>query len=165
MSRTDQGPDARWLFREPGGFEGLPAVQESAYAYNLACADRLDGGAVGLDHGPALSALCDLVVKDDHVVRPRVDVPLGAHVYSLPDLEVVGERSDNRITPPSDLALIDATDGRVPLDLRIESVESGLDVASQEGFLRAPNDLHVLLRHRPRSISRCQEVSAPCKAR
>ena len=42
---------------------------------------------------------------------------------------------------------------RVPLDLGVEYLDQGLDVSAVTRLEAAPHDLHVLLRHRPRSIS------------
>src|SRR3954469_6343540 len=46
------------------------------------------------------------------------------------------------------------------LDLRVEAGEAQLEVAPCTGVMHAPHNLDVLLRHRPRSISRLWRSTA-----
>ena len=50
-------------------------------------------------------------------------------------------------------ATLDRYEARVELQAGIAKREEGIEVASIEGVEGGPGKLHVLLRHRPRSIS------------
>src|SRR5204862_27703 len=56
---------------------------------------------------------------------------------------------------------IDPGTRSVPFDLGVVVVERSLMIAAGEQVEQSPHDLHVLLRHRPRSISRADSPADP----
>src|SRR5207244_9957230 len=111
--------------------------------------------AINLD--PAASTASRLMDLHDHVVA-RVDELLGDGLDLFPVVEPTLPHRPNRLQPvrrPSFLS--DAV-----VDIRSKAGQGGSEVVAKNVFIELADDLHVLLRHRPRSISRegCDHV--PC---
>ena len=58
-----------------------------------------------------------------------------------------------------DFALLQAPDGPMELGVRIDQIRHSAPIPALQEFICPPHYLHVLLRHRPRSISRRGFVS------
>ena len=89
---------------------------------------------------------------NDHEFVPRIEelVEIGLQL-----LELLVERRDvppNRFEPPVAGLLIHDSAGHMPLGIGIETRKESLAVSPVEGLFPLPHDVHVPLRHRPRSI-------------
>src|SRR6185503_376746 len=97
----------------------------------------------------AVSAAADLHAAD-HDLIAVVEVLLGFEPERLPCREPLGKPGLDLVATTIGL-LADRDPGRnLPFDVRVERLERDLIVASIEGVVVPPHDLHALLRHRPR---------------
>jgi len=145
------------LLRQPHGLEGVRDLGASAKDFNpgrLPVAEphrdekRVADTGIAPRHRPRYTAL------DDHLVAAIVNsIDLPATVG-----EGVPLRSNHGriLVSTSFRARLDRSGSIDVLDLRISKGEHALDVLAVPGVDGEPEDLDVLLRHRPRSIPQDQ---------
>jgi hypothetical protein len=142
------------LLRQAGGFEGLGLVHDALHPNDLLApeGEELEVAIVALD--PACSALA---VLDD---LGQDGVARGAEVCRLNgELFPLLEKAAHVIPDPieaekhTELWKVRPNDEQ---DVLIEIVNPGSKISLSPGFVDLPHDLHVLLRHRPRSIAQSQ---------
>ena len=143
------------LLPQPGSFQGFSACAEDPYAE-----DSSGLNFVNDEHGAIDWHLADAPVGGDstanHDFGPCVQKLLRVHVVSrqvsLHRAKVFhgGVRATVNGRPWK-LRLI------VPLDFGMHFSEQSVEIAAVERLDSGPHDLHVLLRHRPRSIPQAQE--------
>ena len=142
------------LLRQPHGFEGLRSVGNFLEPddFPLAVSDEegrrnLDVDTTALASKSQLSECNDAVTYVPHVVIGRVK--------HLEALGIVREELSQAF-----MAAIGALD-RCPLGYELpvfgEAIDPRIEVASMQRFEGLHEELHVLLRHRPRSIPQAQE--------
>src|SRR5215216_6649543 len=143
--------DAR-LLRQPGGFEGLGSLMEHPTASDLPVLDCVHDRAPR-DHFDPLAPLHVGGVRDhDLGARPREAVRLKLGLLKRRP-ELLPEGLELAMTA---IDTLERPSGPRPVNFRIGAPqgEQRHQVASVPRFEMAPHDLDVLLRHRPRSISR-----------
>ena len=143
------------LLRQPHGFECLFSRSEPDRSHDES-----------ISHGPdteyplfepctaAPASTNDSWAHDDLLVVIDDLIDLDPVVLQLP--EELLERPEKTGVAMVDLR-IRKVKKIVPFDVRSKPREGGFRVAAVERFSNAPRDLHVLLRHRPRSIPQAQE--------
>src|SRR5215204_5355266 len=141
------------LFRKADGFEGLVGIQVGADPKRLAVSDvayRADR-RLGLGSTPPATYAdppdCDELVAEvsDLCV---FGVPLDENL-----VEIAEKLADALVAPKHRrLASHRHHERRVPLDLGGECLQQAFDISPVVGVDRSAAGLHVLLRHRPRSI-------------
>jgi len=143
---------SRVLFAQPGGFEGgspirvLERVDDPAVAHLPVRVDP----QVDLDSA-SLAASADVDRADD--VLARASQVLDSDGVSFPGVEPAFADSLRPVDPARrSVAVLD----RIPHEVGVEGLEERLLVIPAKGFNGSPHDLHVLRRHRPRSISRVE---------
>jgi hypothetical protein len=148
------------LLRQPHGFEGLRLAHVDLPMDDQPVPERVDmrvlpqrqldpGGATAhplvKEHDDAVPGIHQLILKLDGLPGAEPLSPEPAHGHG---------------------PVVDATDARylkfggVPFDIGMQEASAEVSVTSNEGFEGRAYALHVLLRHRPRSIPQCQEESA-----
>src|SRR5215203_2597183 len=139
------------LLPQPGGFEGLAPVPVSLASYYHAvtecpqmCDPNLEPRAAGL---PASGHM----KEDEHSVL-LVPEALRPHAKLAEHPSPIGEEPDD-VLAASDRSLPNPAI-RNPLGVRMRKFRDGLRVTFVHRLVEPPHDLHVLLRHRPRSIRR-----------
>ena len=142
--------------RKPGGFEGLVEREVGVPTNDLAVLERVDEGDVLLNlHVPSPHALTSQLNDSLAAVDDLQD--LGAEF--IPLTGPVAKCLDHPVVPPIRLG-VRQFGWLIDQHLRVEVDEQRPKVAiSDGGEIRGdgqglPHDLHVLLRHRRRSISR-----------
>jgi hypothetical protein len=144
------------LLREPYGFEGLSAIQVRAPLDHFAVMQRQYMAHRGIDVYTAAASRASVSREHKDTIATHLDELLRYR------LEVVEGRMHlaNRAQHPfaAVIAALATTDlvRLVPDDFGIKDVEFGPS-AAVEPLVEPPHDLHVLLRHRPRSIPQAQE--------
>jgi hypothetical protein len=141
------------LLPQPGGFEGFVSGREPDHLHDLALAERPDPGRAVLKLDPAYPpASTDAENRDD--LFPSVDQLVAAEVHLLPTGVQV-----QHPTPDAGHAVVTATShegppyiaGDVELDIWMpERADRG--IRPLKGVEHPPDNLDVLLRHRPLSI-------------
>ena len=137
---------------QPGGFEGfLPVLKHpQPHDFLVAELEELEELPVNLD---TAAFAAPILVNSGQNMLTEVGQLLHFHAELLPCADPYGRR-------PSD-AFVSVVD-RCPrlerrwrkLNIGIEAGHARLEVAPGVGVMYTPDDLHVLLGHRPRSISR-----------
>ena len=142
----------RVLLREPHGFEGLGAVPVGDHAHDPAVRQRHQVGELMLERSTAKFAASGLPGQHEHLIVTEVDDPLGFDAQVRERAEVLAAPYQHLLeTPPLPLhARSFCADPRIN-DLGIEEVNSR-KITSCPVLVHPTHDLHVLLRHRPRSI-------------
>jgi hypothetical protein len=149
------------LLAQPDGFEGFGTVAVAAMASDLPVTQCDDGERRDPHFYTAVSASADLHAADYNVIAV-VEVLLGFKSERIPCREPLGKPRLDLVAATVNL-LPDRDPGRnLPFDFRVKRLKRDLIVASIEGLVVPPHDLHALLRHRPRSISR--NAPLPCEA-
>jgi len=140
------------LLRQTCGSESRGAVHVSLRADNPSVSQIHDDRRFDLSLYTAGLAALVLAYQDNHPVTD-IDELLRFHPVLSPNLVFAFEAPSDLVGATEDLAFFNATDRSVLLNARI--VERGRPVPIQvlEALERLPHDLHVLLRHRLRSIS------------
>jgi hypothetical protein len=142
------------LLRQPGGFEGFGsvAVCEPLVASDSSLPER--------DHDPVVDLNICAACSSAHVMPPVDQDLVGPGIH---ELEINGEPlervGDLDVEVPCGLATADRIYLRPrrrwdDLAVRITGREPRSAVAPIKGLVRLAESLHVLLRHRPRSIPR-----------
>jgi hypothetical protein len=135
----------------PATPRGFRSLDEVADADNLAVSDGGDDRKPKLGGRTApLPDPRDAGVRDDDIAGLREVLRLRVELIEL-SAQRVEELTDARMAS-IELAA-DELARRHPLDLGVERPEKGVPVASTERLEGVAYDLHVLLRHRSRSIS------------
>jgi hypothetical protein len=142
------------LLRKPGGFEPFRLVEVGASGCDLAVTD--------LDHVPcgplyphaAHPTHRDEMHLDQNSIVNRVG-RAGGCGDRLPGLLLNLQEVGDALMAAIDGPLHDSApeQGRSPLDVGPHQFEHGLHVSSVEGLVDAADDLDVLLRHLPGSMS------------
>src|SRR5215210_4035848 len=158
MTPSSHGPGAQptsahRLLPQPYGFEGFGAGRVLAALRNLSVANREDlrFGLVSFD--AAKSGASAVPLNRDHRVSAGVDQfdqfkpKLVERVDPVLEVGTQGLPAVDR-TDPAEL-----TRGWPVLDILCELLHPPIKPALGIGLVVAPHDLHVLLRHRPPSIS------------
>ena len=146
----------RPLLREPSGFEGLRMSQKVADANDLprSKVEDLTDFLTELDAGRPGGQVQVTERKDRLAEVAELLGPIGE---AFPRLAAVLPPNLSRAVGTSVdgcLSLEARLDRRVPLDVRIELRQEGVQVIGIPRLDGALDGLHVLLRHRPLSISR-----------
>jgi hypothetical protein len=139
------------LLRKTGGFESCGFARIETDSYGLPVAKRPHRVALANDL-QAASLAPALLPYDYNDLIACVD-----DLDSFLAIVLPRSKPDTERFPDPLVAVIDATFGEVReviLDLRVKRIQRSLIVATIERLTAAPDDLDVLLRHRPRSISR-----------
>ena len=144
------------LLRQPHGFEGFGLRLEAAPPYALPPPPpayqpgRLVHGSGATRAVAAKAAVGDRRVSE--VVRfDNLDVPVGKDT-----MHVVPPAADSVVAAIAALAL-QGTAARDDLHVVVHQCQIGIEVTPVEGVDRSVAELHVLLRHSPRSIPQTQE--------
>src|SRR6476660_937656 len=146
------------LLPQPGGFEGLLRARVHLHPDSLSVLDRPNHAEPHLDGNPGGLRAPPLVNDGDDPLS-GVDVVLDRELQVIPCLGPVGVEPPCAFDPGVGLLLGPATEGRhVPDEVRVRVL--GEEFTGRHEVLEAaPQSLHVLLRHRLRSISRQQLVA------
>src|SRR5581483_7203779 len=116
------------LLLQPGGFEGLAAIEVVPDLNHPTVVKGVDRRGVRLHDNAALPASSDLVDEDDQLVA-GVDDLLRPQFKSLPGLVVVPEPFNDLSDASGNAALVQSPGGSVPLDIGVVVRESRLEVA------------------------------------
>src|SRR5665809_42728 len=147
------------LLRQPGGFEGFGFAVVAAHPDDLAVSPvdqvphRLVNGST------AFTAVASNVQHGKRRVSQRPDltdlgVPVGEGV-----VQVLPPATDSLVTAIA--ALHDEQAGDV-LHVLVHKRQNGIEIPTVPGGNDPAVALQVLLRHRPRSISRAESMRFPC---
>jgi hypothetical protein len=154
--RWPAGPPPRSPMASPTptahGLESPVALEVGVAADDLAVSNRKGPPGIDLELGPArLAPPSDAQVGDDVVARVG---QLNGFIAELLELgqELPGIALDG-FYPPIDARLRERGI-LMPLDVWVEVAADRVEPATFERFGYAPDDLHVLSRHRPPSIAR-----------
>ena len=148
------------LVRQPDGFEGLFRTVKPPEQRELVATESQDVPEVliQLDSTPP-STTAHTEVNDD--VCPCLDHPHDIDVGVVPNLKDRTEGGPCRSLPASDAGL-NRIRRVVELERRVEHLDHGFNVLLDERVVERPDapfhhPIHVLLKHRPRSIPQAQE--------
>src|SRR2546423_522410 len=146
------------LLRQPGGFEGFLPVEVVVDPDDLSVAHGADLRELKLRHRPATRAPTVLAGHGDHPIPSldhfsELDLPLLKRERLEP---IVLEESLDRFVAAIGTESGDAAWGGIPNDLWGPDAfaDAGVHSPPVEGLECSADHLHVLFRHRPRSISR-----------
>src|SRR5215213_2533428 len=140
------------LLPPPGGFEGLGAVFVFFVSDDPLIADCVDDSARVLDPRIAALELASFLNHRDNPFISAIDELDQLHFVLVPCVDPLLEYRKYFLGSANHPAL-GACSGHVVLDPRVRQLDEAFVVALDKGGDRSPDDLHVLLRHRPRSIS------------
>src|SRR5262245_18124193 len=141
------------LLREPGGVEGVGAVPVAVVAHDPAVAQREQVSEFGFDGHTALLAPRSLPREHEHPVPAELDEALGFDAQVRERLEVLAKCGQELIeTEPPPLHVWGLGADPRMLDIGVEEVRR--EVAGGPMLVDPAEYFDVLLRHRPRSISR-----------
>src|SRR6185295_3172947 len=112
------------LLPQPGGFEGLAAIEVVPDLDDPPLVKRADRRSVCLHDYSALTASGDLVDEDDQLIT-GVDDLLRSQFESLPGVVVVPERFNDLSAAPKDASLVQSPGRPVPLDIGVVEVPQG----------------------------------------
>src|SRR5262249_45439925 len=144
------GQNARaQLFRQPGGFEGLSRVGESPSAHDLALPQCVELG-MALIHRQSAAGPAPFAHEEDYLVLAGRDDVLDLDCPVVPGICPAHYVIHDRFMATSDPPVGQIRS--VPLDIRGETGQGGLDVRGLERIPHPAHDLDVLLRHRLLSI-------------
>ena len=148
---------ARILLGEPHGFEGRGRIHVSLDTNDASAAHFEDDRRLGLELDSAAPPAPVFALQHDNAIA-GVDEVLRLEAALIPCIEVLFlEDLHELFRATRDPALLKAADGATELEIRIDQLRHAVPIASQGGVVRAAHYLHVLLRHRPRSIPQAQE--------
>src|SRR4051812_25976621 len=153
------------LVRKPRGFEGFGRLHVPLKANDSPVTDIDHGRRV--EHKLDAAALTALVFAlENHHPVAGIDELLWLDPMVVPNLVVLGldDLADLVEATRDDLAFPDTPNGPVQLDVRLEQIQRPVPIPSPQGFGRAPNNLHVLLRHRAPSIRSDRAGGHPCSS-
>ena len=139
------------LLRQPHGFEGFAPVQEVLDPDDLASTEGDEHESRDVSLEPTCPSLLVLDDVSKNRVANRLQV-LGLDSESLPLLEEsVHELPDFLgANEHSELGEVRRGDKH---DVPVKTVGADAKISVRPAFEHLPHDLHVLLRHRPRSIA------------
>ena len=146
------------LLRQPHGFEGSPLRQVGLEVRDLSIAKPPDVDLAICGLRTTCLSFSDLSHDHDGHVS-CIDCFLDLYV----PIEHRGELTEQVLCrlASANGGYVRKTTSCSPLELGIRNLvsggESSLKASLVESFIASPNDLHVLLRHRPRSIPQAQE--------
>ena len=144
----EPAPSAKKLLPQPGGFEGVIRFLELGEAGDPAVFDRdhvSHSGHRFCSTPPAGTSNA----YDGNYLLSRVGELLGFGPISLEYLhQVPKELLLPRTSPVVGTRLVKEDVGGVPLDIRVEDLENGLEIPTIEGRIGSPHDFDLLLRHR-----------------
>src|SRR5215218_9683135 len=144
-------PPMTTLLPQTGGFEGfLPRLVQTE-ADHLRFPQVADAEEVALDSHPATPARPALAKHENHRI-PRIDVLAGRNLVVRPRLKPVTKEPLDSLVAVVDARRWQLARGRVPDHVGIEVLAPRLAITRLESAHHPLDDLHVLLRHRPRSI-------------
>jgi len=148
------------LLRQPGGFEGLRRVHVGTTVHDLGVAKRHDVGDRHLDVHPMLRPT-PMASKQDNPIS-GINVLLGDHAECavLPKVHVLAPLAAEAIVAAKRLGIRKKLGWKLVDAVRVQYLEHRADIFDVHslGRLDCPaQSLHVLLRHRPRSIPQAQE--------
>src|SRR3954447_16784962 len=133
------------------------AVIERLDSYDSPVADGPDLGMAAFELDARALALA-LVTDHDHNFVSGVDQLLEVEAVVIPSFGPLGEELDDAVVASIDRVLDPCLGiGEVPLDLGGHAREDRFHVARSKRLSYAAHYLHVLLRHRPRSIPQAQD--------
>ena len=143
------------LLRQPSGFEGILPILVETEALDSAIADRTHPGSASLDFDPVAPLRVPGVPRYHEITGFDYLVYLEANGFPHPE-ELVQEGA--YLIKFEDTAHRADCPREVQLGVRTQVLERGLQVLPVESVDKGPHDLHVLLRHRPRSIPQTREL-------
>src|SRR3954447_909984 len=145
------------LLGQPGGFHGLLFLHEQAPLADLSLMDGEDEAEVHIDLDPALLPASTAPLGDEHLAPRRGINPEELDSILVPLLRPDSQGFQDATVP----ALLRRDAGQIGRlgddDVLVAESQDALDVALLECGKGISDDLDVLLRHRPRSISRRAE--------
>src|SRR5829696_2397695 len=136
------------LLPQPGGFEGLLPSRVLPSSGDLAVAYGDDDRVANIDLGVAVLHSPHDAQNGDHLIA-RLDqfLDLGSdRIERLLPLAVV---LPQLVRAPDKAHIIEVALDRSPLDVWVPELGKGIQPAAVVRRVRAPQDLDVLLRHRP----------------
>src|SRR4051812_16713529 len=145
------GPSAGSLLRQPGGFEGLVRVGEPLPTNDLAISTGVQLCVTLIHVQPAL-APPPFSDEEHHLLAPGVDDSLDLDGPVVPLVRPAPEVVHDRLMAASNVAVRKV--GPIPFNVWVIERRGGLNTPRLPRIPHPPYRLHVLLRHRPRSISR-----------
>jgi hypothetical protein len=152
------------LPRQPGSLEGLGTVAIAPVAGDLPVTQREDVEGREPHFHAATSATAGLHPAYNHMVS-TVEHFLGLKAVRIPCSEPLGKPPLDLVAATVDLPA-DRDPGRnLPFDLGVKRRERGLIIGAVIRTEQRTHELHVLLRHRPPSISREPATGPPLTGR
>src|SRR5215216_5064654 len=142
--------DTEPLLRQPGGFEGFGLGGKALQMNALAVAPSRGLSQGNFERHPALSSLNLSSAGGDDPI-PAVHNLLQVDLDRLECLVLIRPPSSNPVVTFD--PTLDASQPRNPFHCWIQHGDYPVEVVTVDGVDALPVKLHVLLRHRPRSIS------------
>ena len=142
------------LLRQPYGFEGLHVVREIFDSENLALADRIDLSPLQVSIRATAPAMPNETHRDP--VASRSEVADRFYLVGVPGLAEMLELTHDRL-PTYKRAWLGPPLRRPHDGVWVVQLTNGIHVPRVPCLEGRSHDLHVLLRHRPRSIPQLQE--------
>src|SRR6185295_8745018 len=141
--------------REPGGFEGLLLRPVLAAPCDLPVADRVEVGVAQRQLPLRAGALRTSAAPHDRddLVLSRVDQLHRLQLGVVQQVEPLLQVGPQGVLAVDRATVIDCTLGSPVVDVVRPEAAHGVKASLGEGFEGPAHQLHVLLRHRPRSIS------------
>jgi hypothetical protein len=139
----------------PAAVGGVPAPIREPSDRLAAAVDRhavLKALFLAILFDAAPSPACPVPHHHRHLISYRPEL-LRLHLPGLPALEDLLNRAAERNEAVSG-SRFHGPGGIDVLDLRVHELDRSREFVPRPRVVEAPHDLHVLLRHRPRSISR-----------
>ncbi len=144
------------LLRQPDGFQGVRVVPISPHPHDPAAVHRPHGGNALVHDEATLSASAADPEEGDHVIA-GIDYLLDVGFNLLERLEPPRDGVSDVLEATSGAPVAPKSRNVLPFDVRVVQLAERLPVALPLCFEHGPDNLHVLLRHRPRSIPQAQE--------
>ena len=139
------------LLRQPHGREGFLLVTEGLFSDAPLALEREHEGEPIID-GNLADGTRTHSLSDGHHLVPGVDQFHGDHVVAGQGLLVLLVDHPDRL-----IAMVGSEEQRLEHHLRVVELDQGIHVAAVVRRESCLDPLHVLLRHRPRSIPQAQE--------
>jgi hypothetical protein len=140
------------LLRKPHGFEGLGPVVVDRSPYELSVAHGPYGGWSRLDFDPTSLAARAYLDMHENAILPDPDEVPRLHVHVFPRRQKVLEHPPNGFATVIDSGVGADRSREVVFEIRMDMLEGSVQAIAVECLKGSTHDLHVLLRHRPRSI-------------
>ena len=142
------------LLRQPHGFEGPGVIPEVLLADDLGRANGVDDGLLQVHDRAATCTLPD--VPHNHSITRFNEADRFRCIVGIPPLPDLRKQLHDRIPTSIGTRLMPTLGGLQDHVGRVQLTKC-VHVSCVPGLEGGPHSLHVLLRHRPRSIAQAQE--------